>query len=160
MQLKISTDYAIRMTLYLAMLGAAATAVDISKAMGIPRSYIASVAKPLCDVGILCATRGVNGGFALGMPAEAITLKMIVESTEGTTRINRCLEEDHYCSRNGAETCPVRRFYSWVQEGVDEAFGRMTIAMLLQDPPPEHPVHRTVERWYAEHHEQNRNLDR
>ncbi len=134
MQLKLTTDYAIRMTLYLATLRSVATAMDIGAAMAIPQKYVTAVAKPLCGAGILRAVRGANGGFALNVPPEAITLKQIVESTEGTTRINRCLEADHFCSRNGAETCPVRRFYQWVQDGVDEAFGKMTIARLLQAP--------------------------
>ena len=153
MQLNITTDYAVRMTLYLAQQGGVAAAAEIGRAMAIPSKYVKTVAKPLCDAGLLRAVRGAGGGFGLNLPPEKITMHAIVNVMEGTTRINRCLEDDHYCSRNGAETCPVRRFYSWVQEGVDEAFGRMTIAMLLQDPPPEHPVHRTVERWYAEHNE-------
>ena len=135
MQLKLSTDYAIRMTLYLATLGGVANAADISAAMAIPKEYITALAKPLRNAGILRTVRGANGGFALGLPADAITLKMIVESTEGTTRINRCLEADHYCSRSGAETCPVRQFYQYIQNRVDEAFGNMTIAKLLQEPP-------------------------
>ena len=135
MQLKITTDYAIRMTLYLAMLRGVATAADIGTVMAIPQKYVTTVAKPLCSAGILRTVRGAGGGFALNLPPEEITLKRIVESTEGTTRINRCLESDHYCSRSGAETCPVRQFYQYIQNRVDEAFGNMTIAKLLQEPP-------------------------
>ena len=134
MQLKITTDYAIRMTLYLAMLRGVATAADIGTVMAIPQKYVTTVAKPLCSAGILRTVRGTNGGFALNLPPEEITLKQIVESTEGTTRINRCLEPDHYCSRKAAEICPVRQFYQYIQNRVDEAFGNMTIAKLLQEP--------------------------
>lgn len=134
MQLKLSTDYAIRMTLYLATLGGVANAADISAAMAIPKEYITALAKPLRNAGILRTVRGANGGFALGLPADAITLKMIVESTEGTTRINRCLESDHYCSRSGAATCPVHWFYCQIQDELDRKFGAMTIARLLAQP--------------------------
>ena len=133
MQLKLSTDYAIRMTLYLAMLGKVATAADISTAMAIPKEYIVALAKPLRSAGILCTVRGANGGFALGRAPEQISLHEIVNLVEGTTRINRCLEEDGYCSRNGAATCPVHRFYVHIQSYLDQAFQDKTIASLLED---------------------------
>ena len=134
MQLKITTDYAIRMIVHLAGLGGVATAASISAAMAIPQKYVTAVARPLCEAGILYAVRGPGGGFTLNLPPEKITMHAIVNVMEGTTRINRCLEQDGYCSRNGTQTCPMRRFYQWVQDGVDEAFGKMTIARLLQEP--------------------------
>ena len=134
MQLNITTDYAVRMTLYLAQQGGVAAAAEIGRAMAIPSKYVKTVAKPLCDAGLLRAVRGAGGGFGLNLPPEKITMHAIVNVMEGTTRINRCVEQDVYCSRNGTQTCPVRRLYQWVQDGVDEAFGKMTIARLLQEP--------------------------
>ena len=133
MQLKLSTDYAIRMTLYLAMLGSVATAADISTAMAIPREYITVLAKPLRRAGILCTVRGANGGFALGRRSEDISLYAIINAMEGTTRINRCLEVDGFCSRNGVPTCPVHKFYSHIQSYLDAAFQDKTIASLMED---------------------------
>ena len=57
----------------------------------------------------------------------------IVNLVEGTTRINRCLEDDGYCSRNGTATCPVHRFYAHIQSYLDQAFQDKTIASLLED---------------------------
>ena len=118
MQLKLSTDYAIRMTLYLAMLGSVATAADISTAMAIPREYITVLAKPLRRAGILCTVRGANGGFALGRRPEDIS---------------RCLEQDGYCSRGGVPDCPVHQFYARIQQYLDRVFAEMTIASLMED---------------------------
>lgn len=66
MQLKVSTDYAIRIVLHLAVKGGAATSSEISGQMGIPQSVIATLAKPLQKAGILTTQRGTGGGFALG----------------------------------------------------------------------------------------------
>ena len=129
MQLKVSTDYAIRIVLHLAVKGGAATSSEISGQMGIPQSVIATLAKPLQKAGILTTQRGTGGGFALGQ----ISLHEIVNLVEGTTRINRCLEPDGYCSRNGVETCPVHKFYSRIQSYLDEAFQDKTIASLMED---------------------------
>lgn len=134
MQLNITTDYAVRMTLYLAQQGGVAAAAEIGRAMAIPSKYVKTVAKPLCDAGLLRAVRGPGGGFGLNLPPEKITMHAIVNVMEGTTRINRCLEGDGYCSRNGTQMCPVHRFYCQIQDELDRKFGAMTIARLLAQP--------------------------
>ena len=134
MQLNITTDYAVRMTLYLAQQGGVAAAAEIGRAMAIPSKYVKTVAKPLCDAGLLRAVRGAGGGFGLNLPPEKITMHAIVNVMEGTTRINRCLEQDGYCSRNGTQMCPVHQFYCQIQNELDRKFGAMTIARLLQEP--------------------------
>ena len=58
MQLKVSTDYAIRIVLHLAVKGGAATSSEISGQMGVPQSVIATLAKPLQKAGILTTQRG------------------------------------------------------------------------------------------------------
>lgn len=133
MQLNITTDYAVRMTLYLAQQGGVAAAAEIGKAMAIPSKYVKTVAKPLCDAGLLRAVRGPGGGFGLNLPPEKITMHAIVNAMEGTTRINRCMDADGFCSRNGVETCPVHKFYSRIQSYLDEAFQDKTIASLMED---------------------------
>ena len=132
MQLKITTDYAIRMIVHLAGLGGVATAASISAAMAIPQKYVTAVARPLCEAGILYAVRGPGGGFTLNLPPEKITMHAIVNAMEGTTRINRCLEPDGYCSRGGVPDCPVHRFYARIQRYLDRVFAETTIASLLR----------------------------
>lgn len=112
MQLKISTDYAIRIVLYLAITQTAATSAEISAQMGIPQTVIATLARPLQEAGILSTQRGSGGGFTLSRRPEDISLHEIINIAEGTTRINRCLEPDGFCSRNGAPNCPVHKFYA------------------------------------------------
>ena len=133
MQLKVSTDYAIRIVYYLAVKGGAATSSEISDRMGVPRSVIATLAKPLQKAGILTTQRGTGGGFALGRRPEDISLHEIVNLMEGTTRINRCLEPDGFCSRNGTASCSAHRFFLREQEKLERSFREMTIAKLLND---------------------------
>lgn len=133
MQLNISTDYAIRIVLYLAIKGGAATSSEISTKVGIPQSVIATLSKPLQEASLLTTRRGVGGGFALGRRPEDISLYAIITAMEDTTRINRCLEPDGFCSRNAVQTCPVHKFYTRVQSYLDTAFQNMTIASLLED---------------------------
>ena len=79
------------------------------------------------------AVRGAGGGFGLNLPPEKITMHAIVNVMEGTTRINRCLEGDGYCSRGGVPDCPVHQFYARIQQYLDRVFAEMTIASLMED---------------------------
>ena len=133
MQLKLSTDYAIRIVMYLAEKQQTANSEEISARMGIPQSVVATLAAPLQKAGILTTLRGVGGGFTLCRRPEDISLHEIINLIEGTTRINRCLEADGFCSRNATDTCKVHRYYLKVQAGLDRAFQEMTIAKLLND---------------------------
>lgn len=133
MQLKISTDYAIRIVLYLAITQTAATSAEISAQMGIPQTVIATLARPLQEAGILTTLRGVGGGFALCRRPEDISLHEIINLIEGTTRINCCLESEDACSRNATAICKVHKFYLQEQAKLDKSFEEMTIARLLRD---------------------------
>ena len=133
MQLNLKTDYAIRMLLYLATKNGTASSTEISEQMVIPKSMISEFAVPLQRAGILTTQRGAGGGFALGRTPANISLHEVINLLEGTTRINRCLEDDHKCSRNATATCPVRKFYVRVQTYLEEAFRDKTIASLLED---------------------------
>lgn len=133
MQLKISTDYAIRIVLYLATTQTAATSAEISVKMGIPQTVIATLARPLQEAGILTTQRGSGGGFTLSRRPEDISLHEIINLIEGTTRINCCLESEDACSRNATAICKVHKFYLQEQAKLDKSFQEMTIARLLRD---------------------------
>ena len=133
MQLNLKSDYAIRTLLYLATKNATASSTEISEQMVIPKSMISEFAVPLQRAGILTTQRGAGGGFALGRTPADISLHEVINLLEGTTRINRCLEDNHKCSRNATATCPVRKFYVRVQTYLEEAFRDKTIASLLED---------------------------
>jgi len=116
MQLNVTTDYAIRIVLYLTQKKGVANSNEIAEAMGIPRSYILKIAKTLKDAGILSEKRGVEGGFVLRGDPEQLTLLDIVSALERTVNINRCLEEDEYCSRDAVSFCKVRELLVKLQD--------------------------------------------
>ena len=132
MQLNVTTDYAIRAVLFLATVNRAATGAEICRSMAIPRNMLAAMSCKLQDAGVIVTTRGSSGGYSLARRPEDISLSLIINTMEGTTRINRCLEEDHLCSRNATETCPVRAFYVKIQQYLDETFEAKTIASLME----------------------------
>lgn len=131
MQLTNTTDYAIRMVVHLAAQRRVVSSAEIARTMGIPVDYLKVVSAPLRAAGIIASRKGVRGGYVLSKPPENITLLDIIELTEGTTKINRCLEHDRYCSRFATETCPVRACYVQLQTIVEYGLRSVTIGRLI-----------------------------
>lgn len=131
MQLKLTTDYGIRMVLCLAIEKRMMNSREISKRMGIPRDYAVQVGGKLKRHGILNTYAGHQGGYTLGRPTDEITLFDIISALEETTRINRCLERDEFCSREASASCPVRCSYALIQEGIDCYLNSITVKDLL-----------------------------
>lgn len=133
MQINITTDYAIRIVLYLAIRKELVSSVDIAYAMGIQPGYVLKITRKLVNAGILLRVVGSHGGFLLAGSAEQIALYDIIELMESTTKLNRCLEEDEYCSRFATANCPVRKFYCNLQEQIERNLKEITIAGLLNN---------------------------
>lgn len=131
MQLNITTDYAIRTVLFLAIKKDVVSSSEISAAMKIPQNYILVLTKRLREAGIIDTIRGSNGGFVLKKEPWDISIHDIIQAMEGTTKINRCLEEDHYCSRHAIDTCPVRKNYEKFQTIFDDYMNGITIESLM-----------------------------
>ena len=110
MQLTSTTDYAIRIVCYLASQRQMISASELSQELSVPSSYIPKITKKLKQAGIIKACEGTNGGYMLAKQPENISLMEIISCVEETMAINRCLEEDRFCSRNLEDTY-FGRFY-------------------------------------------------
>ena len=133
MQLNITTDYAVRTVLYLAIQDKVISSMEIAEKMAIPRNYLLKITRRLLEAGIISRYKGVYGGFSLHKAPEDITLFEIVETMEGVTKINRCLEEDKYCSRFGTKDCPVRNVYCSLQGDIEKRMSGVTIKSLMEN---------------------------
>lgn len=132
MQLNLTTDYAIRTLLYLALRDTRTNTTEIAEAMVIPRSYLQNVLGKLRGAGLLSVSHGKDGGYVLAKEPSEITLWNIIQTMEGTTRINRCLEEDAYCSRFATKDCPVRVAYTTLQATFEEQLQAVSLETLRQ----------------------------
>ncbi|HGS9607867.1 Rrf2 family transcriptional regulator [Clostridioides difficile] len=131
MQIKVSTDYAIRIVLYLAITNRITPSKELSDKLCIPQSIVLKIGKKLSYNSIVKITTGVVGGFELQKQPEDISMFDIINMFEPTTKLNRCLEEDKYCSRFATECCPVRKFYCKAQKQFEDSLKSTTIAELL-----------------------------
>lgn len=131
-QISITTDYAIRMMVYLSANQTITPASEISEQMKIPQSYVLKVSRVLRDAGFIVAFCGINGGYRTTKSPEQISLYDIISTMERTVKINYCLEEGAPCNRHAAETCPVRPFYVHLQMLMEEQMRGTTIADIIK----------------------------
>lgn len=129
MQLQITTDYAIRILLYLSKhKDDLPTAQTIAQAMGITYPFFVTIASKLKKKGLITGVQGRLGGYRLPRPAEQISLYDVYRAIEGELYINRCLYPDNYCSRNGVTECEVHDFFVEVQDYLVNTLTTKTIA--------------------------------
>lgn len=132
MQLKITTDYAVRLVLYLAMKRRIITSHEISEALYIPQSMVLKIGRRLSDAEIIDISTGVQGGFSLRKKDTEISLMDIIQTMESTMKINRCLEEDEFCSRGAVSYCTVKETYGKIQDALEKRLSEITIHDLMK----------------------------
>ncbi len=135
MQLKMMTDYAIRILIYMQTKGATVTRQEISAAMRITEGPLIMALRRLRDTGWIESSIGSEGGWRLAKAAENLSLLDLMKITEDTIRINRCLENDQFCSRNAVGVCPVHDVYKRYQEITEDYFSLVTIGDLIKPYP-------------------------
>lgn len=107
--LRRETDYAIHMLVYLKNSKFDFVSLKtLATATGISFLFLQKIARKLRRSGLIKASKGVSGGYGLNKDPKKITLKMIIEATEGTTdmlpclckpaRITTCANSDSRCS--------------------------------------------------------------
>ena len=74
MQLSITTDYGIRVVLYLIKHRQIVKSTKLSEELNIPKNYILKVTKKLEEAGIVNIYQGVNGGIKIKKDIHEITL--------------------------------------------------------------------------------------
>ena len=148
MQLKNSTDYAIRIVCYLAAQERMVSTSELSRKLNVSANYVPKIAKKLKNAKIVTACEGTNGGYMLTKQPENISLMEIISCVEETIAINRCLEKDCFCSRNLEDSCKIHKVLLSLQNtcsnklesvkvsdvihpGKDEYFGRFYVVLKL-----------------------------
>ncbi len=122
------TDYAIQSMVYLThRYGQVVPAASIAEGMQLDQGYLHQVLGVLQRAGLVTSRTGRSGGYSLGHPADEITLKDIVESTEGSIEEGECALRGGPC--HWAQVCALH----WVWSGAKSAFARELAAATLAD---------------------------
>jgi Rrf2 family protein len=131
MRLSRNAHYAIRTVIDLALRERGRSA-EVARRQGIPQAYMARVVHGLGTAGIIRTFRGTHGGIQLAKPAASITLRDVVEATEGPLALNLCVVwDDCPC----AQPCPVRSTLAGLQSTVERELDAVTVEQLAARLP-------------------------
>ena len=127
MQLKLTTEYAIRIALYLAEQNGVCTSKEIAEYTQISPNYVLKILRVLAKASLVQNHIGVYGGFSLCKHPRDITLLDIVSSTESTIKISYCLEQGYQTVRS------MYNFYHDLQDEIEERLSHKTLEQLLSE---------------------------
>lgn len=133
MKITAKSRYSLRILLDIALSGGDAprTIKDIAASQMISEKFISRIVVPLRRAGLLITERGINGGLRLARFPENITLLDIVQATDGTISLLRCLTRPGSCPRQGR--CAAETAWEKVNNAFIEALRSQTLAEIIED---------------------------
>lgn len=132
MQLNITTDYSLRIIIYLALNKEKMfTSSQLSAEMNIPPKYLVKIVRKLRILGYIESFQGINGGYKLKREPASITMLALLNDLEGTVKINRCMEDETFFNSEQEAICLVRRCFSLLQELVNKRLTDITIQSII-----------------------------
>jgi Rrf2 family protein len=139
LQLTKRTEYGLIALTHLALAeGSVCSVREICERYPVPRRLVAEVLKDLCRVHLVESHRGVNGGYTLARPAEAISVGDVVGALEGHPSLTSCealgLYVAHSCEVE--DVCPIRSPIQTLRAGIWRMFQQTTLRDLAGRPLP------------------------
>lgn len=126
-----TAEYALRSVLHLARrpAGHRVPSAAVAEELDLPANYLSKTMRTLAKEGVLDATRGPGGGFALARPADEITLRDVVVPFQELGGRDRCLLGDRKCENR--EPCAAHARWQELTSHVEGFFGGTTVTDLL-----------------------------
>ena len=130
MQITRATDYAVRVSVYLAALppDRKAPLGELAEATAVRDNFLSKILQRLVHHGLVSSHRGTDGGFRLNVAPENLTLLQVVEAIEGRIALNICLGEWQICPLQ--PQCAVHPVWQKAQIALSQELASVTIAEL------------------------------
>jgi Rrf2 family protein len=106
--------------------GATANAKKLSEETRIPLSYLSKILRKLVLAGLLSSQKGHHGGFALCLPPEDITFRMVLDAVDFDTEQDRCAFG--YATCDPKNPCPLHPAWTELNETFDVWADSRTLA--------------------------------
>jgi Rrf2 family protein len=139
MKLSAQEEYGLRCLLQLARNSGSLTLTELSKAEGISLAHAGKLMRLLRRGGLVTATRGQTGGYALARPAGELMIGDVLAVLGGR------FFDAEFCDRHAGVArscthlpdCSIRPVLRRLQDVVDGVLGQLPLSSLL---PPERDV--------------------
>lgn len=134
MRITEEADYALRIVSALAKCDEPSGAPLIAENAKIPPRFTMKILRKLALCGIVRSTRGVNGGYSLAVPSEALNIRQVVEAIDGKITVKKCLMPDYCCSNNpNKDRCRFHQVFSQLNALIGERLERISIAQITDE---------------------------
>lgn len=142
MHLTLETDYAVRIVSCLAQeyVNAAKRGEDsrldaktIAERTVVTPRFTLKILRKLVASGIVKSYKGAQGGYELARTPAEISLGDVIETTENTYCISRCLETGHPCSRGMSGICKFQKVFSEISAVMRERMNAYTFDMFVDE---------------------------
>lgn len=131
MKLKLSTDYAIRIVVYLAIKNREISLKELCENIEIEQTYMIRFLKKLYRGGIVNISNKYM--ISLAKDSKQITMFDIIESIGVNVKIHYHLDLDVYGNSLSEEYLPIIEFYNELQDSIENILKDKTIYNLLKD---------------------------
>jgi Rrf2 family protein len=103
---------------------------DIAERQGISEKYLWQLINPLKTTGLVNSQRGAHGGYVLGKPPEAISLKAILQILEGSLCLVDCVDNPALCERS--LSCISRDIWGEASKNMQQTLEDTTLAEMVE----------------------------
>jgi len=103
---------------------------DISMRTNVTERYLEQLFIPLRAAGLVRATRGIRGGFALAKDPSIIKLSEIIQVMEGSVAPTECVDDASVCPR--ASSCVTRSVWIEMKEAMCGILEGTTLEDMVQ----------------------------
>ena len=132
MRLTQRTDYALRVLMYLAVTGKAASVGDIAARFRLSPHHVMKVAQDLANAGWVAARRGRGGGLKLAIEPRTLKIGDVVRRIETDFRLVECFDP----AVNDCAVTKACRLRGVLEQALELFLGRLdavTLADLMED---------------------------
>ena len=126
--LKISrlADYATTVMAILASREKCFSAAQVARATPLSMATVSKVLKLLNESKLVNSERGVNGGYQLARPPEAISIAEIITAIDGNPAITKCSRSESQCEHY--TVCRLRNNWQLINKLVFEVLDSLSLA--------------------------------
>lgn len=134
MRINLETDYAVRIVFILAQHGSRLDANSIASRASVTPRFSLKILHKLTSAGIVKSFKGSRGGYELAKPPGEITLREVIELTEGAITFSRCLCSDYSCEmmHDDKEFCFFNHIYDNISSAIIEKLEGVTFQSALE----------------------------
>ncbi|MBA2565879.1 MAG: Rrf2 family transcriptional regulator [Gemmatimonadetes bacterium] len=136
MRITTQAEYGLLCALHLARRspGVAVSAREVAQAEQLPGQYCEKIFRQLRQARLVESVRGASGGFRLARQADAISLKDVIDATEGRTFQVNCADHPVGVERcQSDQCCSLRPVWRALQARIDGLLDQIRLADLLQE---------------------------